>query len=298
MLTLDLAPLRSIKHARGMSQRPPPNQYIVDALSPPDAYERLKHECLREPAAVALLQKLHTSITSTYKDELVQTVKNATQQMLVSAVRVSEKQCPQLQATLARAQVKIQSKFGARAQAVSNAQLYTKQDASVNASSLALPCGSPVVQVTDALVRLLSKEELELVLLHELAHIVYAHSEDLVAMKMKLAVLSDGTLAGTQETQSEMSSYNVLQAGFELTADRTMLACAGADQWPAVLSMFAKLAGGAVGEPLDGGVFQEQLSDLQDPLERTIVEAAIAANPHPPVLYRVQELKRFMDGGM
>ena len=279
----------------------PPNRYIVvQYVTQPDAdaYERLKHECLREPAAVALLQKLHTSITSTYKDELAQTVKNTTQQMLVSAVRVSEKQCPQLQATLARAQAKIQSKFGPRAQAVSKAQLYTKQDASVKASSLALPCGSPVVQVTDAMVRLLSKDELELVLLHELAHIVYAHSEDVFAMKMKLAVLSDGTLAGTQLTQSEMSAYNVLQAGFELTADRAMLACAGRDQWRNVLSMFAKLAGGDVGEPLDGEVFLQQNTDVDGALQRIIANAAIAANPHPPVLYRVQELQRFMASGM
>ena len=53
-----------------MSQRPPPpNRYIVvQYVTKPDAdaYELLKHECLREPAAVALLQKLHTSITSTY----------------------------------------------------------------------------------------------------------------------------------------------------------------------------------------------------------------------------------------
>lgn len=279
----------------------PPNQYIVvQYVKTPDAdaYERLKHECLREPGAVALLQKLHTSITSTCKDELAQTVKNTTQQMLVSAVRVSEKQCPQLQATLARAQARIKSVFRARAEAVSKAQLYTRQDASVNASSLALPCGSPVVFVTDALVRLMSLAELELVLLHELAHIVYAHSEDLVAMKMKLAVLSDGTLAGTQLTQSEMSAYNVLQAGFELTADRAMLACAGKAQWPAVLSMFAKLAGGDVGEPLDGEVFLQQNTDVDGALQSIIVNAAIAANPHPPVLYRVQELKRFMDGGM
>lgn len=279
----------------------PPNQYIVvQYVRKPDAdaYERLKHECLREKAAVALLDKLHTLMTSTYKDALEQTVKNTTQQMLLSAVRVSEYQCPKLQATLASAQAKIQSVFGARAEAVSKAQLYTRQDASVNASSLALPCGSPVVLVTDALVRLMSLAELELVLLHELAHIVYAHSQDLVAMKIKLAVLSDGTLAGTQLTQSEMSAYNVLQAGFELTADRAMLACAGKAQWPAVLSMFAKLAGGAVGEPLDGEVFLQQLSDVQGALEQTIVNAAIAANPHPPVLYRVQELKRFMDGGM
>ena len=287
------------------SDRPPadkpPNRFIVvqyGKTPDADAYERLKHDCLRGEAAVALLQKLRTSITSTYKDELDQTVKNTTQQMLLSAVRVSEKQCPQLHATLANAQEKIKSKFGARAEAVSKAQLYTRQDASVNASSLALPCGSPVVFVTDALVRLLSPPELELVLLHELAHIVYAHSQDLVAMKIQLAVLSDGTLAGTRLTQSEMSAYNVLQAGFELTADRAMLACAGKAQWPAVLSMFAKLAGGDVGEPLDGEVSLQQLNDVQGALEQSIVEAAIAANPHPPVLYRVQELKRFMDGGM
>lgn len=276
-----------------MSQRPPPNQYIVDA--PPDAYERLKHECLRGPAAVALLEKLRIMVETTWKNELENTVHNTTQQMLLSAVRVSERQCPQLQATLAEAQKKILAVFGPRAEAVSKAQLYTRQDASVNASSLALPCGSPVVFVTDALVRLLSPPELELVLLHELAHIVYAHSEDLVAMKIKLAVLSDGTLAGMQQAQSEQSAYNVLQAGFELTADRAMLECAGKAQWPAVLSMFAKLAGGALGEPLHGEVFLQQLDDVQDALKRTIVNAAIAANPHPPVLYRVQELLKFMN---
>jgi len=271
------------------------NKYIVYVQAPNhDAYERLKHECLRGDKAVELLNQLR-KVVETTEEELQQTPINNTQQMLLSAVRVSEKQCPALQATLARAQEKVSAVFGDRAEVVKNAQLYTKLDASVNASSLALPCGSPVVYVTDALVRLMSAQELELVLLHELAHIVYAHSETLVAMKMRMALLSDGTLAGTQQAQGELSAYNVLQAGFELTADRAMLACAGAAAWPAVLSMFAKLAGGAVGEPLDGAEFLQQLADVQGPLERTIVQAAIAANPHPPVLYRVQELLKFMN---
>ena len=277
----------------------PPNEYIVYNLpkaraAPTDNYERLKHECLRGAEAAELLKKLRDLIEITGKEELEQTVTNYTQQMLLSAVRVSERQCPELQKTLASAQAKINVVFGTRAETASQAQLYIKLDAGVNASSLALPCGRPVVFVTDALVRLLSLQELELVLLHELAHIVYTDSETVVAMKMKMALLSDSTLAGMQKAQSELSNYNVLQAGFELTADRAMLECAGVAQWPAVLSMFAKLAGGAVGEPLNGESFLKQLSDTQSQIERTIVEAAIAANPHPPLLYRVQELQKFM----
>ena len=276
----------------------PPNQYIVVQYSRApaarrDAYERLKHECLRGAEAVKLLEKLRDLIEKS-KDELEQTVTNYTQQMLLSAVRVSERQCPELQKTLASAQAKILAVYGTRAENASKAQLYIKLDAGVNASSLALPCGRPVVFVTDALVRLLSLQELELVLLHELAHIVYTDSETVVAMKMKMALLSDSTLAGMQRAQSELNDYNVLQAGFELTADRAMLECAGAAQWPAVLSMFAKLAGGAVGEPLNGEAFLQQVKDTQSQIERTIVEAAIAANPHPPLLYRVQELQKFM----
>ena len=276
----------------------PPNQYFVVRYSRApaarrDAYERLKHECLRGAEAAKLLEKLRDLIEKS-KDELEQTVTNYTQQMLLSAVRVSESQCPELQKTLASAQAKILAVFGTRAETASNAQLYLKQDVAANASSLALPGGRPVVFVTDALVRLLTPAELELVLLHELAHIVYTDSETVVAMKMKMALLSDSTLAGTQKAQSELNNYNVLQAGFELTADRAMLECAGVAQWPAVLSMFAKLAGGAVGEPLNGESFLEQLSDTQSLIERTIVEAAIAANPHPPLLYRVQELQKFM----
>jgi hypothetical protein len=277
----------------------PPNQYIVHTLpsapaEPPDAYERLKHECLRGPEAAALLDKLRDFIDITGKKELEQTVDNYTQQMLLSAVRVSKNQCRGLQATLARAQDHISRVLGYRAATASNAQLYIKLDAGVNSSSLALPCGRPVVFVTDALVRLLTPAELELVLLHELAHIVYTDSETVVAMKMKMALLSDGTLAGMQQAQSALSDYNVLQSGFELTADRVMLECAGVAQWTVVLSMFAKLAGGAVGETLNGEAFLQQLTDTQGLIERTIVEAAIAANPHPPLLYHVQELQRFM----
>jgi Zn-dependent protease with chaperone function len=277
----------------------PPNQYIVVQYSRApaarrDAYERLKHECLRGAEAAELLKKLRDLIEITGKEELEQTVTNYTQQMLLSAVRVSERQCPELQKTLASAQAKILAVFGTRAETALKAQLYLKQDVAANASSLALPSGDPVVFVTDALVRLLSLQELELVLLHELAHIVYTDSETVVAMKMKMALLSDSTLAGMQRAQSELSNYNVLQAGFELTADRAMLECAGAAQWPNVLSMFAKLAGGAVSEPLNGDAFLQQLSDTQSLIKRTIVYAAIAANPHPPLLYRVQELQKFM----
>jgi Zn-dependent protease with chaperone function len=276
----------------------PPNEYIVYTwpkarAAPTDNYERLKHECLRGAEAAALLEKLRKFMEES-EDELKQTVNNYTQQMLLSAVRVSERQCPELQKTLASAQAKILAVFGNGATTAACAQLYLKQDAAVNASSLALPCGCPVVFVTDALVRLLTPAELELVLLHELAHIVYTDSKTVVAMKMKMALLSDGTLAGMQRAQGALNDYNVLQAGFELTADRAMLECAGAAQWPAVLSMFAKLAGGAVGEPLNGESFLEQLSETQSLIERTIVNAAIAANPHPPLLYRVQELQKFM----
>lgn len=278
----------------------PPNQYLVSNPSAPaaplTAYERLQHKCLRGPQGRKLLEDLRKLIEQASQGELEQTVSNYTQQMLLSAVRVSEKQCPELQATLERAQQKISLVFGERAaEHAAQAVLYTKLDAGVNASSLALPCGSPVVFVTDALVRLLSPEELELVLLHELAHIVYTDSETVVAMKTKMALMSDGTLAGTRLAQSKLNDYNMLQAGFELTADRAMLQCAGADRWPAVLSMFAKLAGGAVGEPLNGEEFLEQLKDMEDPMQRTIVSAAVAANPHPPVLFRVQELQKFMD---
>jgi len=286
----------------GMQNEPPtpPNQYIVYTYpsapaAPLDAYERLQHKCLRGPQGRKLLEDLRKLIEQASQGELEQTVSNYTQQMLLSAVRVSEKQCPGLQATLKRVQQKISLVFGSRAAAAAHAQLYTKLDAGVNASSLALPCGRPVVFVTDALVRLLSPEELELVLLHELAHIVYTDSETVVAMKTKMALMSDGTLAGTQQAQSKLNDYNILQAGFELTADRAMLQCAGADRWPAVLSMFAKLAGGAVGEPLNGEEFLEQLKAMEDPMQRTIVSAAVAANPHPPVLFRVQELQKFMD---
>ncbi len=153
---------------------------------------------------------MRTFIDITDKKELEQTVNNYTQQMLLSAVRVSEIQCPKLQATLASAQAKISAVFGARAETVSKAQLYIKIDAGVNASSLALPCDRPVVFVTDALVRLLSPQELELVLLHELAHIVYADSKTVVAMKMMMSLLSDGTLANMHRAQSQLSDYNVL----------------------------------------------------------------------------------------
>ncbi len=85
----------------------PPNQYIVVQYSrapaaPPDAYERLKHECLRGEEAATLLDKLCKFIEKS-EDKLKQTVNNYTQQMLLSAVRVSETQCPKLQATLTRA---------------------------------------------------------------------------------------------------------------------------------------------------------------------------------------------------
>ncbi len=71
----------------------PPNRYIVYKLSQAtDNYERLKHECLRGAEAATLLDKLRDLIEITGKEELEQTVTNYTQQMLLSAVRVSERQ--------------------------------------------------------------------------------------------------------------------------------------------------------------------------------------------------------------
>ncbi len=116
-------------------EKPPPNYLIAYTVpsapaappsapaAPPEAYERLQHECLRGPEAAALLEKLRDFIDITGKKELERTVNNYQQQMLLSAVRVSKKQCPNLQTTLARAQDHISRVFGYRAATVSNAQL-------------------------------------------------------------------------------------------------------------------------------------------------------------------------------
>ena len=53
----------------------PPNEYIVYTwpkarAAPTDAYERLKHECLRGAEAAELLKKLRDLIEITGKEEL------------------------------------------------------------------------------------------------------------------------------------------------------------------------------------------------------------------------------------
>ena len=90
----------------------PPNYYLVHSLDAPPAAP----PDLRGAEAAALLEKLRTFIDITGKEELEQTVNNYTQQMLFSAVRVSERQCPELQKTLASAQAKILAVFGTRAE--------------------------------------------------------------------------------------------------------------------------------------------------------------------------------------
>jgi hypothetical protein len=98
--------------------------------------------------------------------------------------------------------------------------------------------------------------QLEAVLIHELAHILYTDCEAVVAMKTVCALQDDGTLAGSLLAQIKLEKFKVIQAGFELTADRVMCHCMP-EHWDEIVSMFTTLAGGSVGEPLQGSAFLE-----------------------------------------
>ena len=145
--------------------------------------------------------------------------------------------------------------------------------------------------MTDTLVRLLTPRQLEAVLLHELAHIVFADCEQVVAMKTFCAMLSDGSLAGSL-LASTKQKLKILETGFELTADRVMCHCMP-EHWDEILSMFMMLAGGSVGEPLNAPAFLEQLKQADLQVENSIVIASVMKNPHPPIGFRIQQLQSF-----
>jgi hypothetical protein len=173
---------------------------------------------------------------------LPNTVNNYRMQMLVSGVLVSDNQCPALHATLERAKLCVQEIFGPFAENAMNVQMFTTLDSSANATSLSLQLWSavahpsiPVIVVTDTFVQHLTLMQLEAVLIHELAHIVYTDCETVVTMKTVCALQDDGTLAGSILTQIKLEKFKVLQAGFELTADRVMCHCMP-EHWDEIVS--------------------------------------------------------------
>jgi hypothetical protein len=262
-------------------------------------YELLKHEWLRLPDSVELLKELRGILATMPAAFLPNTVDNYRMQMLVSGVLVSAKQCPALHATLERAKLCVQKIFGPLAENAMKAQMFTTLDSGANASSLSLPLWSagahesiPVIVVTDTFVQHLTPRQLEAVLIHELAHILYTDCEAVVAMKTVCALQDDSTLAGSLLAQIKLEKFKVIQAGFELTADRVMCHCMP-EHWADIVSMFTTLAGGSVGEPLQGSAFLEQLKLVNTYVKDSMVLASINKNPHPPIGVRVMELQRF-----
>jgi len=278
------------------------NRYNIPPESAHSVLAELKHEFLTTGESLALTEELTAILQGVHARDFMQrnTMPNFRMQQVMSAVEVTDTQCPELHRIFQNALKNLEDLFGPELPPhVRKTTLWRKLDANANATSLAFQGADPVIIITDSLLRLVSDAsgkyivpELTAVLMHELGHVVYADCECLFCMKIYTTLLRDGTIDGELCALTQAQAANKLFTGLEFTADRVMFKTS---EWPSILNVFAKLAGGYGGETIDGELFFKQLEKLDPNAEAVITTGIMMANPHQPILERLKELKNFRE---
>lgn len=215
---------------------------------------------------------------------------------LLSAARVSAKTMSGVHDALVKAKAKLASLFQNQAEVCKEAltaEVFQIQSSQMNAYSYALPGKRPEIIVTSRLVDVMGHSKmLQAVFLHELGHLVYTHSKYLIAMNILVANTVDNYVAPQSGTKEVMAVFQAILGDFESTADRVMC-CAMHEDWPEVVSMFARMASGT--SLANGECFIAQLEELK--LDTNMAEQAVAqareSDSHSPPLWRLKTLNEF-----
>jgi len=174
--------------------------------------------------------------------------------------------------------------------------LYVVSSPGANAGSFRMPNEPAQIKLNGALVGLLglldpANENLALVvLLHELAHLLFEQSRYKTAMRVYATFLDDGTKARAARSQQAMGAFQKYLVAMELTADAVMFRAlteklGREEAQKTARTAFAMMASGVAGADGDEYYAQLRKCDLQ------VMGSLLAAgDTHPPLGVRLQLL--------
>ncbi len=175
-------------------------------------------------------------------------------------------------------------------------ELYVSQDPVANAGALGMD--DPFVVLNSSLVEVLSPDELEAVLGHEVGHVISGHAlyRTLLVLLLRLSLFRY-PLAGVA---ARPVLYALLEwyRKSELSADRAGLLSVQDPE--ASMGALMKLAGGTRGEELDLDAFVEQsrrYREDDDVLDSVYKALNVLGSTHPFAVARVAELEAWIESG-
>jgi len=177
-------------------------------------------------------------------------------------------------------------------------QLYVTQMPTMNAGAVGF--GDPFVVINSASIEHLTRDEIRVLLAHELGHIMSGHvSLRTVAQIILLVGIGNlPFLAGIAILPFQIALLEWYRKS-ELSSDRASLL--GAQDPDVVLTTFMKLAGGReFGDKLDLTAFKEQAKEYETDGSAwdTVLKAInVAFREHPFFTTRAGELQRWMESG-
>jgi len=174
--------------------------------------------------------------------------------------------------------------------------LYVVSSPGANAGSFRMPNEPAQIKLNGALVGLLglldpANENLALVvLLHELAHLLFEQSRYKTAMRVYATFLDDGTKARAARSQQAMGAFQKYLVAMELTADAVMFRAlteklGREEAQKTARTAFARMASGVDGA--DGDAYYAQLKECDLNVVWSLLQAA---DTHPPLGVRLQLL--------
>ncbi len=204
-----------------------------------------------------------------------------------SGVRVGPNQLPKIYAALQEAKTVLGLDIPV--------DLYVKQNPVPNAYTLAMQGKKPFIVVHSSLIELMTSDELQAVIAHELGHLKCEHGVWITAANILLTVTAQIPITGQLMAQSmQMSLMRWLQAA-ELSCDRASLLVVQDPR--VVVSVIMKLTGGAASfaNEMNPDAFLRQAREFEEESNNSWVGKQMRQSnaqtlTHPLPVVRVREL--------
>lgn len=179
--------------------------------------------------------------------------------------------------------------------------LYVKQNPVPNAYTMAIQGKKPFIVVHSSTIDLLSSEEIQSVIAHELGHIKCEHGVWITALNI-LALLID-QFGGLGQFARPIIENRLMewQRSAEYTCDRAALLVS--QDWRTVANVMIKLSGGSssYNNEINIDAFLEQTELYEEIMKNsrlgsTVMRGIESGATHPFPIQRVKELKKWHDG--